>query len=71
MRERLLFAIAALLVLPVLAQPAAAQAKTERLYIIECGLRTAPDVSLWTPGVNVRKPIGFVDTCYVIKHGND
>jgi N-acyl homoserine lactone hydrolase len=63
--------IAALLALPLLTQPAAAQAKAERLYVIECGSRTAPDVSPWTPGVNVGKPIDFVDTCYVIKHGND
>jgi N-acyl homoserine lactone hydrolase len=63
--------IAALLALPLLTQPAGAQAKAERLYVIECGSRTAPDVSPWTPGVNVGKPIDFVDTCYVIKHGND
>ncbi len=61
--------IAALLAL--MSQPAAAQATAERLYVIECGSRTAPDVSPWTPGVNVGKPIDFVDTCYVIKHGND
>ena len=68
---RSLSAILALLVLPLLAQPAAAQSKAERLYVIECGSRTAPDVAPWTPGVNVGKPIDFVDTCYVIKHGND
>ena len=63
--------IAALLALPLLMQLAAAQGKAERLYVIECGSRTAPDVSLWTPGINVGQPIDFVDTCYVIKHGND
>ena len=68
---RALSAIAALLALPLLAQSAAAQGKAERLYVIECGARTAPDVSPWTPGVNVGKPIDFVDTCYVIKHGSD
>ena len=68
---RSLFAIVMLLVLPMLTQPAAAQSKAERLYVIECGSRTAPDVSPWTPGINVGKPIDFVDTCYVIKHGND
>jgi len=67
---RLLSAIAALLALPLLVQSAAAQV-LERLYVIECGQRTAPDVSPWTPGVNVGKPIDFVDTCYAIKHGND
>jgi N-acyl homoserine lactone hydrolase len=68
---KLLAAIAALLALPLLAQSADAQGTIERLYVIECGARTAPDVSPWTPGVNVGKPIHFVDTCYVIKHDND
>ena len=68
---RALFAIGALLALQLLAQPAAAQGNAERLYVIECGQRTAPDVSPWTPGVNVGKPVDFVDTCYVIKHGSD
>ena len=52
-------------------QPAAAQARLERLYVIDCGERTAPDVAPWTPGVNVGKPVDFVDTCYLIKHGTD
>jgi glyoxylase-like metal-dependent hydrolase (beta-lactamase superfamily II) len=68
---RLRFAIAALLALPLLVEPASAQAKLERLYAIECGERTAPDVAPWTPGVNVGKPVDFVDNCYLIKHGTD
>ena len=68
---RLCFAVAALAALPLLTEPASAQAKLERLYVIECGERTAPDVSPWTPGVNVGKPVDFVDTCYLIKHGDD
>jgi N-acyl homoserine lactone hydrolase len=68
---RSLSAIVMLLVLPMLAQPAAAQSMAERLYVIGCGSRTAPDVSPWTPGVNVGKPIDFVDTCYVTEHGNE
>jgi N-acyl homoserine lactone hydrolase len=68
---KLLSIIAALLTLPLLTQLAAAEGKAERLYVIECGSRTAPDVSLWTPGINVGQPIDFVDTCYVIKHRND
>jgi len=63
--------MAALLALAWPARSEAAQATAERLYVIECGARTAPDVSPWTPGVNVGKPIDFVDTCYVIKHGTD
>src|SRR6516165_6987359 len=68
---RLRFAIAALLALPLLVEPASAQAKLERLYAIESGERTAPDVAPWTPGVNVGKPVDFVDNCYLIKHGTD
>jgi N-acyl homoserine lactone hydrolase len=64
-------AIAALLGLPLLAQPVTAQTNAIRLYAIECGQRTAPDVSPWTPGVNVGKPVDFIEHCYVIKHGND
>ena len=52
----------------LLAGPVAGQGTVERLYVIECGERTAPDVAPWTPGINVGKPIDFVDTCYLIKH---
>ncbi|MEO8346990.1 MAG: N-acyl homoserine lactonase family protein [Betaproteobacteria bacterium] len=64
-------AIVASFALALLVQPVAAQGTADRLYVIECGERTAPDVAPWTPGVNVGKPIDFVDTCYLIKHGND
>src|SRR6476620_11176114 len=64
-------AIAIVLALVLLTRPISAQVTLERLYVIECGQRTAPDVSPWTPGVNVGKPVDFVDTCYVIKHGYD
>ena len=63
--------LAVLLALSLSSQPAAAQATIDRLYVIECGERTAPDVAPWTPGVNVGKPVDFVDTCYLIKHGQD
>ena len=39
--------------------------------MIDCGERTTPVVAPWTPGVNVGKPVDFVDTCYLIKHGAD
>jgi len=48
-----------------------AQDRLERLYVIDCGQRTAPDVAPWTPGVNVGKPVDFVDTCYLLKRGAD
>ena len=60
----LLITLAAL----VVAAPASGQSAVERLYVIECGERTAPDVSVWTPGINAGKPVDFVDTCYLIKH---
>jgi len=64
-------AIPCLLLLLLAAPLAYGQAKLERLYAIECGERTAPDVAPWTPGVNVGKPIDFVDNCYLLKHGDD
>ncbi len=64
-------AIAIVLALVLLTRPISAQVTLERLYVIECGERTAPDVSPWTPGVNVGRPVDFSDTCYLIKHGND
>ena len=51
-------------------QPSYAQAKTgiERLYILNCGEGVAGDISRWSPGENVGKPMDFVDSCYLIKH---
>lgn len=40
----------------------------ERLYILNCGEGVAGDISRWSPGVNVGKPMDFVDNCYLIKH---
>ena len=68
---KLSYITVALLALLLVTQAAYAEATADRLYVIECGERTAPDVSPWTPGVNVGQPIDFVDTCYVLKHGND
>jgi N-acyl homoserine lactone hydrolase len=51
--------------------PEAAQSRTpgvERLYILDCGEGVAGDISRWSPGVNVGKSKGFVDSCYLIKH---
>jgi glyoxylase-like metal-dependent hydrolase (beta-lactamase superfamily II) len=44
------------------------QAHAERLYVLDCGNGTAPDVSRWSPGVNVGQPVDFVDNCYLVKH---
>jgi glyoxylase-like metal-dependent hydrolase (beta-lactamase superfamily II) len=40
----------------------------QRLYILNCGEGVAGDISRWSPGVNVGKPMDFVDSCYLIKH---
>ena len=52
--------------------PACAQggkSGVERLYILNCGEGVAGDISRWSPGVNVGKSMDFVDSCYLIKHG--
>ncbi|WP_027553144.1 N-acyl homoserine lactonase family protein [Bradyrhizobium sp. Cp5.3] len=56
------------------ATTASAQSQTsavEKLYILNCGEGTAGDISRWSPGVNEGKSMDFVDTCYLIKHGQD
>jgi len=40
----------------------------ERLYVLDCGEGVAGDISRWSPGVNIGKPMDFVDSCYLIKH---
>ena len=55
----------------VLAAMASAGAQTaDRLYVMDCGHNSAKDQSLWSPGVNVGKPIEQPDTCSLIKHGS-
>jgi glyoxylase-like metal-dependent hydrolase (beta-lactamase superfamily II) len=48
--------------------PAGAQT-ADRLYVMDCGHNSAKDQSLWSPGVNVAKPVEQADTCALIKHG--
>ena len=45
------------------------QPGVEKLYILNCGEGVAGDISRWSPGVNEGKSMDFVDTCYLIKHG--
>lgn len=40
----------------------------DRMYVINCGENHVPDVSRWTPGVNVGKPHVFANHCYLIRH---
>ena len=49
-------------------QPAGAQT-ADRLYVLDCGHNSAKDQSLWSPCVNVGKPIEQSNTCALIKHG--
>src|SRR5881628_3347273 len=63
--------IAALAALSVAAAAASAQTRSgvDKLYILNCGEGVAGDISRWSPGVNVGKSMDFVDSCYLIKHG--
>lgn len=47
------------------------QLGVEKLYILNCGEGVAGDISRWSPGVNEGKSMDFVDTCYLVKHGQD
>ena len=65
---RRLFLFVAGLALACSAALAQTSAGIERLYILNCGEGIAGDISRWSPGVNVGKSMGFVDSCYLIKH---
>jgi N-acyl homoserine lactone hydrolase len=43
----------------------------QRMYVFYCGEAQIPDISPWSPGVDVGKPFTFSDNCYLIRHGND
>jgi len=43
----------------------------QRLYVLYCGEARIPDISPWSPGVNVGQSAVFCDNCYLIQHGND
>jgi len=55
-----------------LSAPGRAQSKAggvDRLYILDCGLGHAPDVSTrWTPGFDEGKPLDIPVNCYLIHH---
>jgi N-acyl homoserine lactone hydrolase len=44
------------------------QTTVERMYVFNCGESTVPDMSRWTPGVNVGQPGAFSANCYLIRH---
>jgi N-acyl homoserine lactone hydrolase len=43
----------------------------QRLYVLYCGEARIPDISPWSPGVNIGQPALFSDNCYLIRHGDD
>jgi hypothetical protein len=61
---RSLFLIAILL---GIVAPAAAQT-ADRLYVMDCGHSSAKNQALWSPGVNVGKPIGRTQCSAVSSH---
>jgi glyoxylase-like metal-dependent hydrolase (beta-lactamase superfamily II) len=40
----------------------------QRMYVIPCGENRTTDLSLWSPGFNVGKPMEFSNNCYLIRH---
>ena len=57
--------------LAITAAATAAQAAEEgikKLYIFDCGQAHAEDMSRWTPGENVGKPLDVTGNCYLIRH---
>jgi glyoxylase-like metal-dependent hydrolase (beta-lactamase superfamily II) len=53
------------------AMTAAPAGGVQRLYVLYCGEAQIPDISPWSPGVNVGQPAVFSDNCYLIQHGKD
>jgi len=66
MKFRIAFAAALLLASPSLA---AEKATAQRIWVFDCGVATTPDVSRWSPGVDVGKPGAISNNCYMIQHG--
>jgi glyoxylase-like metal-dependent hydrolase (beta-lactamase superfamily II) len=44
------------------------QGTVEAMYVLDCGMASAPDLSQWTPGAHEGKPANFSNNCYLIKH---
>src|ERR1700757_3455207 len=51
--------------------PVAGNSGVQRIYVFDCGEARIPDISPWSPGVNVGKPAVFSNNCYLIVLGND
>jgi len=42
----------------------------QKMIVFYCGEARIPDISPWSPGFNVGKPMTFSDNCYLIRHGD-
>jgi N-acyl homoserine lactone hydrolase len=62
--------IAVLAVLSISAVPASGQTKAgvDKLYILNCGEGHVIDISRWSPGINVGKPMDMSENCYLLHH---
>ena len=62
--------MAALAALSISAVAASAQTKSglDKLYILNCGEGVAGDISRWSPGVNIGKPMEMSENCYLMHH---
>jgi glyoxylase-like metal-dependent hydrolase (beta-lactamase superfamily II) len=67
-RMRLAIVAAAVLVAACAHQDAAEKATVQRMYVLNCGEAVVPDVSRWSPGVDVGQSREFGDNCYLIRH---
>ena len=68
---RLLIAAAAALLVAACAHQDAdppEKATVQRMYVLNCGEAVVPDVSRWSPGVDVGVARAFSDNCYLIRH---
>jgi N-acyl homoserine lactone hydrolase len=43
-------------------------AVAERMYVFDCGVNRAADMTRWTPGLNQGRSYDFSNNCYLIKH---
>jgi N-acyl homoserine lactone hydrolase len=68
--KRLRIGVVALLALAVFVVPASAQNKSgvDKLYILNCGEGVAGDISRWSPGIDVGKPMQMAENCYLMHH---
>ena len=61
----------AAILLAACATTAPPTATVQKMIVFYCGEAHIPDISPWSPGFNVGKPMDFSDNCYLIRHGDD